>query len=118
MRKLIPDAPEGQAVSRGGVYAVGKFSPAISRRSCGQRALPPLRPAKPARGRRAFSYSRITRSAFVFRISPGKGVSGTDDFSFSVFPNENFLDLRLYQYGYEQCAPLHSLGPFVKLSKP
>lgn len=37
-----------------------------------------------------------------------------DDFSFSVFPNENFLDLRLYQYGWEQCAPLHSFGPFVR----
>lgn len=34
--------------------------------------------------------------------------------SFSVFPNENFLDLRLYQYGWEQCAPLHSFGPFVR----
>ena len=37
-----------------------------------------------------------------------------DDFSFSIFPNENFLDLRLYQYGWEQCAPLHSFGPFVR----
>lgn len=37
-----------------------------------------------------------------------------DDYSFSVFPNENFLDLRLYQYGWEQCAPLHSFGPFVR----
>ena len=37
-----------------------------------------------------------------------------DDFSFSVFPNENFLDLRLFQYGWEQCAPLHSFGPFVR----
>lgn len=36
------------------------------------------------------------------------------DFSFSVFPNENFLDLRIYQYGYEQCEPLHSFGPFVR----
>ncbi len=36
------------------------------------------------------------------------------EFSFSVFPNENFLDLRLYQYGWEQCAPLHSFGPFVR----
>lgn len=36
------------------------------------------------------------------------------DFSFSVFPNENFLDLRIYQYGYEQCAPLHSFGPFIR----
>ena len=37
-----------------------------------------------------------------------------DDFSFSLFPNENFLDLRLYQYGWEQCAPLHSFGPFIR----
>lgn len=37
-----------------------------------------------------------------------------DDFSFSVFPNENFLDLRLFQFGWEQCAPLHSFGPFVR----
>lgn len=37
-----------------------------------------------------------------------------DDFSFSLFPNENFLDLRLYQYGWEQCAPLHSFGPYVR----
>ena len=36
------------------------------------------------------------------------------EFSFSIFPNENFLDLRLYQYGKEQCAPLHSFGPFVR----
>lgn len=31
-----------------------------------------------------------------------------------MFPNENFLDLRLYQYGWEQCAPLHSFGPYVR----
>ena len=37
-----------------------------------------------------------------------------DELSFSIFPNENFLDLRLYQYGWEQCAPLHSFGPFVR----
>lgn len=37
-----------------------------------------------------------------------------DNLSFTVFPNENFLDLRLYQYGWEQCAPLHSFGPFVR----
>lgn len=36
------------------------------------------------------------------------------DFSFSIFPNENFLDLRIYQYGYEQCTPLHSFGPFIR----
>jgi AraC-like DNA-binding protein len=37
-----------------------------------------------------------------------------NDFSFSIFPSENFLDLRLYQYGWEQCKPLHSFGPFVR----
>ena len=37
-----------------------------------------------------------------------------EDYSFSVFPNENFLDLRLYQYGWERCAPLHSFGPYVR----
>ena len=30
---------------------------------------------------------------------------------FSVFPNENFVDLGLYQFGKEQCAPAHSFGP-------
>ena len=36
-----------------------------------------------------------------------------DDFSFSVFPNERFLDLQLYQYGWEQSAPLYSYGSHV-----
>ena len=36
------------------------------------------------------------------------------DFAFSVFPNENYVDLRLYQYGYEQCAPLYSFGPYIR----
>lgn len=33
---------------------------------------------------------------------------------FSVFPNEHFLDLTIYQYGWEQCEPLHSYGPFIR----
>ena len=33
------------------------------------------------------------------------------DLLFSVFPNENFVDLGLYQFGKEQCAPAHSFGP-------
>lgn len=37
-----------------------------------------------------------------------------DDFSFSVSPSEELLGLRLYQYGWEQCAPLHSFGPYVR----
>ena len=36
------------------------------------------------------------------------------NFSFSIFPNENYIDLRLYQYGWEQCEPLHSFGPFIR----
>ena len=32
----------------------------------------------------------------------------------SIFPNENFLDLKPYQYGWEKCAPLHSFGPFIR----
>lgn len=30
------------------------------------------------------------------------------DILFSVFPNENFVDIGLYQYGWEQCEPSHS----------
>ena len=33
---------------------------------------------------------------------------------FSVFPNENFVDLSLYQYGWERCQPAHSYGPAVR----
>lgn len=33
---------------------------------------------------------------------------------FSVFPNENFVDLGLYQYGWEQCTPSHSYGPAAR----
>lgn len=30
---------------------------------------------------------------------------------FSIFPSENYIDLDLYQYGWEQCEPGHSFGP-------
>lgn len=36
------------------------------------------------------------------------------DSLFSIFPNEKFVDLGLYQYGWEQCSPLHSYGPFAR----
>ena len=32
----------------------------------------------------------------------------------SIFPNENFIDLCLYQYGWEQCEPGHSFGPTTR----
>lgn len=32
----------------------------------------------------------------------------------SLFPQEHFLDIRPYQYGWEECEPLHSFGPFVR----
>ena len=36
------------------------------------------------------------------------------DILFSVFPNENFVDLGLYQIGKEQCRPAHSFGPAAR----
>lgn len=33
---------------------------------------------------------------------------------FSIFPNERFVDLGLYQFGWEQCVPLHSYGPYAR----
>lgn len=36
------------------------------------------------------------------------------NYLFSIFPNENFVDLGLYQYGWEQCEPAHSFGPAAR----
>lgn len=33
---------------------------------------------------------------------------------FSIFPSENFVDLGLYQFGWEQCDPSHSFGPAAR----
>ncbi len=33
---------------------------------------------------------------------------------FSIFPSENFVDLGLYQFGWEQCKPAHSFGPAAR----
>lgn len=37
-----------------------------------------------------------------------------NNFLFSIFPNERFVDLGLYQFGWEQCEPLHSFGPYAR----
>lgn len=34
--------------------------------------------------------------------------------SFHIFPNERFVDLGLYQFGRENCEPLHSYGPYAR----
>jgi len=36
------------------------------------------------------------------------------DLKFSIFPNENFVDLSLYQFGYEYTDPSHSYGPAAR----
>lgn len=33
---------------------------------------------------------------------------------FSVFPSNNFIDLSLYQFGWEKCDPSHSFGPVAR----
>lgn len=33
---------------------------------------------------------------------------------FHVFSDDRFMDLTLYQYGYEKCRPLHSYGPSIR----
>ncbi|MDE6625396.1 MAG: AraC family transcriptional regulator [Lachnospiraceae bacterium] len=36
------------------------------------------------------------------------------DFQFSIFPNENFVDLSMYQFGQEKTDPSHSYGPAAR----
>lgn len=36
------------------------------------------------------------------------------DSSLHLFPNDRFVDLDLYQYGWERCKPLHSYGPYIR----
>lgn len=33
---------------------------------------------------------------------------------FHVFTDERFVDLNLYQFGYEKCEPMHSYGPYAR----
>lgn len=45
--------------------------------------------------------------------SAGKGVFMSETIT-SIFPNENFIDLIPYQYGWERCDPAHSYGPAIR----
>lgn len=36
------------------------------------------------------------------------------DVLFSIFPNETFVDLSLYQFGWEHCEPSHLYGPAAR----
>lgn len=31
-----------------------------------------------------------------------------------LFLNQGFFDITIYQYGYENCKPLHSFGPAMR----
>ncbi len=33
---------------------------------------------------------------------------------FSIFPNQNFVDLGLFQFGWERCTPAHTFGPAAR----
>lgn len=37
-----------------------------------------------------------------------------DNILFSIFPNNNFIDLSIYQCGWERCLPSHSFGPAAR----
>ena len=36
------------------------------------------------------------------------------EYLFNIFPNERFIDLNLFQYGWEQCTPSQSFGPHIR----
>lgn len=38
----------------------------------------------------------------------------TQNLIFSIFPNQNFVDLGLFQFGWERCTPAHSFGPAAR----
>ena len=47
-----------------------------------------------------------------------RNVSTETKFRFHVFQDERFVDLNLYQYGWEQTEPLHSYGSYTKNPNP
>ena len=43
-----------------------------------------------------------------------RNVSTETKLKFHVFQDERFVDLNLYQYGWERTEPLHSYGPHAR----
>lgn len=41
-----------------------------------------------------------------------KNMEKNNKFKFYVFPDENFIDLKIHQFGWERCEPLQSFGPY------
>lgn len=39
---------------------------------------------------------------------------GSEKLKFHVFRDERFIDLNLYQFGWERTAPTHSYGPYAR----
>ncbi len=37
-----------------------------------------------------------------------------NDLFFHIFNDDNFIDVKIYQYGYEKCKPAHSFGPALR----
>lgn len=54
-----------------------------------------------------FQFSIAKRQAFWY-------INCMSEVIFSVFPSENFIDMGLYQFGWEQCDPSHSFGPAAR----
>ena len=43
-----------------------------------------------------------------------KDIQTDNKVRFSVFHYERFVDLNLYQFGWEKCVPMHRFGPAVR----
>ena len=43
-----------------------------------------------------------------------KEEKGPEKLKFHVFRDERFIDLNLYQFGWERTAPTHSYGPYAR----
>lgn len=64
-----------------------------------------------------FVYIIHFRNIFIMQNSQntiwGRG-KNMENLLFHVFSDDRFMDLTLYQYGYEKCVPLHSYGPAIR----